>query len=449
VAAARAAFHAGERTKALEHLNHALSIDPSFLAAQSLRERVLAAPLDGGSSRPPIQASDAPPMVAAVPAAPPPAPAVIPRPPSFETRQNAQRDAGSRTRSPREAHGRIELRAKQRRVDHCIAAARAALGRGHVDAAAAALSELITLEPNESNVISLAAELADLRRRSERRPFGVRLAAAAAFIAVAGAASWLERPRHATPAVEVATAVSAPNPAEARALPVRETPIEPAPTPLERVDRVTSSDKSAAQVKTPAAAPTRVTDLLAARQAPPPASSTTVPISLPVPLSQLPPRTLTSAPTPTLPPPVVARAPEPTTAELTITAAPPVSAPSIPTPTAAAIRTPDDQELVEDALQRYRRAYGRLNVQSALAVYPTVNRVALARAFDGLESQALTFDSCDVELRGALARAICHGSARYVPKVGSREAHTEPLVWSFELRKSEGDWTIESAKASR
>ena len=113
------------------------------------------------------------------------------------------------------------------------------------------------------------------------------------------------------------------------------------------------------------------------------------------------------------------------------------------------IRAPSDQQLVEDALQRYRSAYGRLNAQSAQAVYPTVNRVALARAFDGLESQSLTFDSCDVEVSGALARAICHGTAHYVPKIGSRYPHAEPLVWSFELRKSDGDWTIYYAKASR
>jgi hypothetical protein len=113
------------------------------------------------------------------------------------------------------------------------------------------------------------------------------------------------------------------------------------------------------------------------------------------------------------------------------------------------IRTPSDQELVEEALQRYRRAYGRLNVQSAEAVYPTVNRVALARAFDSLESQSLTFDSCDIELLGAMARAVCHGTTHYVPKVGSRYPRSEPLVWSFELRKSDGDWTIFYAKASR
>jgi hypothetical protein len=127
---------------------------------------------------------------------------------------------------------------------------------------------------------------------------------------------------------------------------------------------------------------------------------------------------------------------------VTIAVGPPVAA---TTP----IRPPGDQELVEDALQRYRRAYGRLNVQSAEAVYPTVNRVALARAFDSLESQSLTFDSCDIEVRGVLARAICHGTTHYVPKVGSRYPRTEPLVWSFELRKGEGDWTIYYAKASR
>jgi hypothetical protein len=36
-----------------------------------------------------------------------------------------------------------------------------------------------------------------------------------------------------------------------------------------------------------------------------------------------------------------------------------------------------------------------------------------------------------------------------VPKIGSRYPRAEPLVWSFELRKSDGDWTIYYAKASR
>ena len=170
-----------------------------------------------------------------------------------------------------------------------------------------------------------------------------------------------------------------------------------------------------------------------------PAIAATAPLSLPTPLSQLPPA---AAPTPSgggASTPSVTPTPSITAG----TAGPPVS-------TTTPVRPQGDQQLIEEALQRYRGAYGKLNVQSAEAVYPTVNRVALARAFDSLESQSITFDSCDIEVRGILARAICHGTTHYVPKIGSRYPRTEPLVWSFELRKADGgDWTIYYAKASR
>ena len=46
----------------------------------------------------------------------------------------------------------------------------------------------------------------------------------------------------------------------------------------------------------------------------------------------------------------------------------------------------------------------------AHAVWPAVNQAALARAFDGLASQAITFDQCDVQVRGAVASATCRGT---------------------------------------
>jgi tetratricopeptide (TPR) repeat protein len=394
VAAARAAFDVGDRAKALEHLDQALSIDPSFLAAQSLRERVLA------TSQAPVAFA--------------PTPHVQP---------DVQPALAAKRPASREAYERIELRAKQRRVDHCIAATRAALGRQQLEAAGAALAELIALEPEESNVASLSAELADLRRRFARRPFGVRVAAAAAFLAVAGTASWLEHPRRpATGAVEKPAAVRTTVPIEVARLESRviaarlmTLPPDLTPSPMYRIP------------DTPRGAPATPGVPLTSAPRTAPTVAATAPLSLPPPLSQLPP---TSTPTPNEPP------------RASITAGPPIAA---TTP----IRAPSDQQLVEDALQRYRSAYGRLNAQSAQAVYPTVNRVALARAFDSLESQLLTFDSCDVEVSGVLARAICHGTAHYVPKIGSRYPHAEPLVWSFELRKSDGDWTIYYAKASR
>lgn len=82
-------------------------------------------------------------------------------------------------------------------------------------------------------------------------------------------------------------------------------------------------------------------------------------------------------------------------------------------------------------------------------MWPGVNQSALARAFDGLESQSLTFDACDVMLRGESASAVCRGTARYVPKIGSREEHVEPRKWNFTLRKSGSAWTIESARTER
>jgi hypothetical protein len=110
---------------------------------------------------------------------------------------------------------------------------------------------------------------------------------------------------------------------------------------------------------------------------------------------------------------------------------------------------PDDEALVKQVLQRYRTAYEGLDARSARAVWPAVNESALARAFDGLESQWLTFDACDVTLRGEAAAAICRGTTRYVPKVGSREPRTEPRTWNFTLKKAGTAWTIESARAER
>jgi hypothetical protein len=78
-----------------------------------------------------------------------------------------------------------------------------------------------------------------------------------------------------------------------------------------------------------------------------------------------------------------------------------------------------------------------------------VNERALARAFDGLQSQNLTFEACDVHVAGDQARATCRGSARYVAKIGSREPRTEPRTWNFTLRRTGPDWKIESARADR
>jgi hypothetical protein len=139
---------------------------------------------------------------------------------------------------------------------------------------------------------------------------------------------------------------------------------------------------------------------------------------------------------------------------------PPIVAPPRPvqeSPVAAPVAAPmppkvesvDQSAMVHQTLQRYRSAYDGLDANSAHAVWPAVNQVALARAFDGLESQTLKFDACDVRVRGEAATATCQGSASYVPKIGNRQPRTEARTWNFTLHKAGDDWKIDSARAER
>ena len=111
--------------------------------------------------------------------------------------------------------------------------------------------------------------------------------------------------------------------------------------------------------------------------------------------------------------------------------------------------SPRDEELVRQVLQRYQLAYDGLDARSARAVWPGVDEAALQRAFDGLQSQDLTFSDCRVDVRGNAGTAVCRGSTRYVTKIGSRDPRVESRVWNFRLRKAADEWLIESARAER
>jgi len=132
-------------------------------------------------------------------------------------------------------------------------------------------------------------------------------------------------------------------------------------------------------------------------------------------------------------------APQPVTAPADAIA--PVSVP--------ATVTVNDEQLVREALQKYRWAYEELDAASAHDIWPGVDQAALARAFDGLASQALTFQDCALEIEGPAATAVCRGTTQYVPKVGSRVPRVEPRRWNFSLRKRGAGWQIENARAER
>ena len=405
---ARDCLTAGDRVGALEAVNAALAIDPNFLAAQALRDRIVA---QVGVISKPVSSTPAP----AVPAlAPEPVRPLVSAP----------------------GYAQFEQRARRRRVDRRVDAARAAIAEGRSRDAANAIGEIRELDPNlpELHELSVAFSTMTVPTRAPRR-VGRWLAAAAVFGAIMLGATWLEE----SGALGSRSIVSiVPLVAPQHPLAIIVTAAE-----SELPDDVATgtSGDSVAVVNTVARPMTNAGAL------PYPAVNTIVSRPLAIIPASTPPE-----PAPPVPPAAapIAGVAAPTPAPAPIAAPAPVAAPppSSPAPVPTVV-TPDDEVLVTQTLQRYRKAYEGLDARSARAVWPAVNETALARAFDGLASQSLNFEACNVTLRGEAAAAICRGTTRYTPKVGSREPRTEPRTWNFTLKKAGTAWTIESARADR
>ncbi len=125
----------------------------------------------------------------------------------------------------------------------------------------------------------------------------------------------------------------------------------------------------------------------------------------------------------------------------------PAAAPPPAAPTSAATTTPisDPRESIRRAIERYREAYDRLDVSAAQAVWPRVDAGALARAFNSLSSQKVSFESCAITVSGTSADANCSGRSTVVPKIGGGSASAR-RTWQFRLREAARDeWVIQSA----
>lgn len=120
----------------------------------------------------------------------------------------------------------------------------------------------------------------------------------------------------------------------------------------------------------------------------------------------------------------------------------PPAAPSVAVPPAE----PAQEPVVRSVLGRYASAYSSLDANAAQRIWPGVNRVALARAFDSLASQQISLGDCRIDIGGSTARAHCAGSATWAPKVGSGGARTEARDWTFELARAASGWQIVSAR---
>ena len=107
---------------------------------------------------------------------------------------------------------------------------------------------------------------------------------------------------------------------------------------------------------------------------------------------------------------------------------------------------PQNQEsAVRNLLTEFQAVYGRLDAAGAKRLWASVDERALARAFENLESQRLTFDSCRIQLGTTRALAYCSGLTTYVGKLGGRE-QSRRSNWTFSLTKAGEAWQIQTVE---
>lgn len=116
-----------------------------------------------------------------------------------------------------------------------------------------------------------------------------------------------------------------------------------------------------------------------------------------------------------------------------------------PSPSTAAVQ----EYAVRRALTSYEKAYEDLDVAATAAVWPSVDRRALARAFDTLTSQGLDFKSCAITVLEATATARCRGTLQIVRKIGNSMPLTAEQEWVFTMRRAGAEWQIDRVAASQ
>ena len=122
-----------------------------------------------------------------------------------------------------------------------------------------------------------------------------------------------------------------------------------------------------------------------------------------------------------------------------------LAAPEAPAAAAAPDATPEDG--IRSLLQRYEDAYDRRDVAAAAALWPSIDRPALTRAFDGLADQDVHFDRCDIDAAAARGSAVCVGTVRYRPNVGNGAERANRITWTFDLARTGDDWRIDRLSA--
>ena len=381
----------------------------------------------------------------------------------------------------------FELRMRRRRAERLVVRAEAALENGCIEDAGNALEEARRLCPSLPSLDDVQAKAARAAASSQQTAAaarvrrGMAIAAGLIIVAGSGAVGWRTARNQSAVAAEHAASPAATVAAPVAATPAATpSPVTPPPPPSIKVETrqvppvvISGATEDEGEHADPPAMPAPRTLSASATTAAPPVAAlnpsarvvgtsgptTTTPPQLDSP----PPSTAdvgaiaalgneTSIPAPESFVDRVARLKESSNA--TSAGATPgatdsrtETAPAAASPAATipAPKNADEAALVRSILDRYADAYTRLDADAAKAVWPSVNRAALSRAFNGLNEQRIAFNDCSVNVRSTEARATCSGSTTWEPKIGGGP-HTDVRRWAFDLEKSADGWIIRDAR---
>jgi hypothetical protein len=131
---------------------------------------------------------------------------------------------------------------------------------------------------------------------------------------------------------------------------------------------------------------------------------------------------------------------------------PGVIEPVAPLPTTGTMRPPADavgsaalapeSAALARVLVRYQNAYSTRDASAAAAIWPTVDRRALSRAFERLQNQELGLSGCTYAVASTSATARCDGVLRYARRIGDTSPKVEQHTWTIEFVKKGAAWHI-------
>jgi hypothetical protein len=123
--------------------------------------------------------------------------------------------------------------------------------------------------------------------------------------------------------------------------------------------------------------------------------------------------------------------------------------PPPPAPRATGANATDDTVQILRTLQRYRAAYAALDARAVAAVYPELDVSSLQDAFDGFSKITydlrVAVDGVVIAADGQTASVNASETMRPVTKIGRAEPRIGAVL--FLLKKTGGDWSIQSVKA--